>query len=93
MRRWFVIMGGLVGALAVGLYGLTEVQVRPASGARGAEALLRVAGGLLVGLALSAAASLRLEGEGLEKAVRGLVVAIVALAVGVVAALVKVLGG
>lgn len=86
--RWLlVLLGGLAGALAVGLYSLTEIQVRPASGARGAEALLRVAAGLLVGLGLAGIGSLRLKGEALEKAVRGLVVAVVALAVGVVAAL------
>lgn len=88
-RALFVLLGGLAGALAVGLYGLTEIQVQPSSGARGAEALLRVAAGLLVGLALAGGASLRLRGEGLEKAVRGLIVAILALAVGVVAGLVN----
>lgn len=92
-RALLVVLGGLAGALAVGLYGLTEIQVRPGSGARGAEALLRIAAGLLVGVVLAGGASLRLRREGLEKAVRGLIVAVVALTVGVVAGLVSAAGG
>lgn len=88
-RALFIALGGLAGALGGALYGLNEIQLGTTlvKSADPAGVLRDAAIGLAVGVVAAAGVAPFLEPERLEKVARGLVVAIVALAVGVTAAL------